>query len=141
MQLDDRRIGFVFIGLGGIANLGFFVTYVGKPWGLFFFVVAAWILAPWFILAATLRLRPLGPKAAALVTIVSGILLLATSAVFIGAWGSLRDAQGGVIFVGVPFFGIAITTVVFFLVWSAVRSKRNRLAHAELNRATQSRAP
>src|SRR3954467_10811729 len=102
MQLNTGAVGLALAAAGALTNLGFFVAYAGNGWDVFFFVLVALILAPWILLTATLRLRPLGPTATLLVTIVTCVMLVISSAVFIDARNSMHDAQGGVLFVVVP---------------------------------------
>ena len=121
----SRRIGMLLVLLGASLSIGAFVRYIGARWNVFAFLVVLWVAAPWFILGATMRLRPLPPAAAIVLACAAGVLVAGWT-VFLVMWSPSADALSGIEWLTMPFVGFVVALVLLAVVWSAVRSARNR---------------
>jgi len=106
MRLREPLLYAIF-GAGSLVPLGFMV-YAGQPSSLAWFVevapFAAWALAPFA--AGGIATHLLGDSPASLMALlVAGIaLVLVSLAVLYQALVATCDAQGGLIFLSLPFF-------------------------------------
>lgn len=134
MTITERSVthlvGMICTCVGAAISLGNLFVLVGG-FNIFVLVIAGLTLAPWAVLAATLSLKPMSAGATLFATTSTVLLLFGTVAFFIETNSSIHDAQGGVLFLIAPAICLAIATTVFVLVWSAVRSERNRLASVQ----------
>ena len=128
-RMPDRiyNVGVLLILIGALSNLAFFVNYANEI-GVFYFIICALLLAPWVAFGATLRLRPRNWRRVTLVTGVAGAFLVVSTLLLAATLSPGGDGFGGMPFLVVPFIGIVASGTLFALVWSAVRSERNRLA-------------
>lgn len=113
--------------LGACSNLGFASYRLSGGVNLFALAVLLWVVSPWLLLGATLKLRPLGLAPTIVVMFAALVLLVASTAVYYGNFIAPPDSLDGVIFIITPFMALAGSGVIFSFVWSAVRSKKNAL--------------
>lgn len=119
------RVAVALILLGTCSNLGFAIHRLFGSINLFALAVLLWVVSPWLLLAATLRLRPLGVAPTIFIMLAALVLTIVSTTVYYNNFIAPPDSLDGVIFIFTPFMELMVAGIVFSFVWSSVRSKRN----------------
>ncbi len=115
MKIENipRAVALIATVIGAAVNLGFFI----RSWGsvnLAGVGLALWVLSPWIILAATLRLHWDKPACATVLGLLSIIILLLSARKYYQILVAHYDAQAELIFIVLP--GMALPLPLLLLI-------------------------